>query len=330
MSEKPPPKPRRAIVPGTGVRLDWPALPRGVRETIERHLDGPVRHVEIQHGGFSPAFAAILTSESGGEVFVKAGSPDPNPDVPQFYRQEWAIASALPEDAPAPRPLWFEDDGTWVLLGFEAIRGGNPTLPWKRSDLDRVVRALEEMTRVLTPSPIRAPSFGERHRTMFRGFRTLSNSVPAPTGPLPALDPWIVRHLDELAKLEEPWEELTRGTTLLNCDVRADNILLRGDRVYFVDWPWACIGPAWIELAAFLPSVAMQRGPKPWELFDSSQLAQNASPQAVRAFVAGLTGFFWEQSLRPAPPGLPTLREFQRAQGIEALEWLRRLCPEFD
>jgi Phosphotransferase enzyme family len=327
---EPRPKSRRTIVPGTGVRLDWTALPRRVRATIERHLDGPIRRVEIQRGGFSPAFAAILTSESGREVFVKAGSPEPNPEVPRFYRQEWAIASALPEDAPTPRPLWFDDDGTWVLLGFEAIRGGNPRLPWKRTDLDRVIRALEEMTRVLTPAPIRAPSFGERHRTMFHGFRTLAKSILAPTRPLRALDPWIVRHLLELAKVEEPWEGLTRGTTLLNCDVRADNILLQGDRVYFVDWPWACLGPAWVELAAFLPSVAMQRGPKPWELFDRSRLGRDAPPPAVRAFVAGLTGFFWEQSLRPPPSGLPTLREFQRAQGIEALEWLQRLCPELD
>jgi hypothetical protein len=317
-------------VPGTGVRPDWPTLPLRVREAIEHHLDGPVRRVEIQRGGFSPAFAAILTSESGKEVFVKAGSPDPNPEVPLFYRREWAIASALPEGVPAPRPLWCDDDGTWVLLGFEAIRGGNPRLPWRRNDLDRVVTALEKMTQVLTPAPIQAPSYGERHRAMFRGFRKLSRSDPAPTEHPQPLDPWIARHLDELAELEAPWEELTQGKTLLNCDVRADNILLPEGRVYFVDWPWACIGAAWVELAAFLPSVAMQRGPKPWEIFDRSRLARDASPQAVRAFVAGLTGFFWEQSLRPPPPGLPTLREFQRAQGIEALDWLRRLCPELD
>ena len=40
--------------------------------------------------------------------------------------------------------------------------------------------------------------------------------------------------------------------------------------------------------------------------------------------LAGLTGYFLRSSLNPAPPGLPTLRPFQRAQGDAALEWLRK------
>jgi aminoglycoside phosphotransferase len=301
-----------------------------VREIIEGSLGGPIKRVEIQRGGFSPAFAAIVTSESGDEAFVKAGSLDPNPEVPTLYRREWAIARALPEEVPMPRPLWFEDDGGWVVLGFEAIRGGNPRLPWRKADLNRVLRALEAMTRALTPPPIPARSFQERHASMFRGFRTLLAGDAGPAGRLGSLDPWVVRHLAQLAELESRWEELTPGTTLLHCDVRADNIVLRKDRVFFVDWPSACVGPAWIELAAFLPSVAMQQGPKPWEIFDQSELGEEASPPAIRAFLTGITGYFVGQSLRPPPPGLPTLREFQRAQGVEALRWLRRLLPDFD
>jgi len=36
-----------------------------------------------------------------------------------------------------------------------------------------------------------------------------------------------------------------------------------------------------------------------------------------------LTGFFVQQSRQAGPPGLPTLREFQAAQGRTALAWLK-------
>jgi hypothetical protein len=41
------------------------------------------------------------------------------------------------------------------------------------------------------------------------------------------------------------------------------------------------------------------------------------------ALLAAFTGFFVQRSTLPEPPGLPTLRQFQGAQGVEALAWLR-------
>jgi aminoglycoside phosphotransferase (APT) family kinase protein len=303
-------------------------IPSRVRSRIEQRLHGRVRRVSVRRGGFSPGFAGIIATDSGNEAFVKVGSSEPNPAVPVLYRREWSIASALPPNVPAPRALWSEDDGEWVVLAFEAVHGRNPRLPWRPSDLDRVVLALEAMSGLLTPAPIPAPSLSEHFAQMFRGFRRLA-AMPARSSPRSSgLDPWIRRHLKQLADWEGEWEERGRGPTLLHNDVRADNIVLEGRRVYFVDWPHACVGPAWFDLMSFLPSVAMQGGPRPWEVFDRSALARDASPHAVRALLAATTGYFVEQSLRPPPPGLPTLRAFQRAQGVESLRWLRRQAPE--
>ena len=52
-------------------------------------------------------------------------------------------------------------------------------------------------------------------------------------------------------------------------------------------------------------------------------------PDAVRrglvgAVLAGLAGYFCDVQRRPDPPGLPTVRAFQRAQGEVVLRWLRR------
>ena len=53
-------------------------------------------------------------------------------------------------------------------------------------------------------------------------------------------------------------------------------------------------------------------------------LAERAPPENVDAVLAALAGFFVQRATLLPPPGLPTLREFQRAQGTESLAWLRR------
>jgi hypothetical protein len=73
-----------------------------------------------------------------------------------------------------------------------------------------------------------------------------------------------------------------------------------------------------------LPSVAMQGGPKPWEIFDAHPLGRSAPEAAVTAVVAAVAGFMIRGSRLPPPPGLPTVRAFQRDQGLPALEWLKR------
>jgi aminoglycoside phosphotransferase (APT) family kinase protein len=114
------------------------------------------------------------------------------------------------------------------------------------------------------------------------------------------------------------------GSTLLHLDLRADNILLTPDRVLAVDWPWASVGAPWIDLLLMLPSVSMQGGPPPWEIFDAHPLAQGADPAAVTRVLAGLSGFFLYASTLPPSPGLDPVRPFQLVQGQHALGWLRR------
>src|SRR5579859_2739386 len=170
ISSVPDTRPSRSSRPG-------PLRGWGVRRAVVADPPGPVTRVEVQRGGFSRAFAGILPSASGEEVYVQAASPELYPDLPEVYRREWGIASPLPADVPTPRRVWSEDDGRWVTLAFEAIRGGNPRLPWGELDLDRVGRTAEAMRASLTPAPIPARSLQEKHTRIFRRFRTLSLKV---------------------------------------------------------------------------------------------------------------------------------------------------------
>jgi aminoglycoside phosphotransferase (APT) family kinase protein len=307
-----------AFPPAEGTRLPWEGLPASVRATVERRLGSPVTSAITRPGGFSPGVAARLELQDGRSVFVKAIGPEPNPDSPDFHRREARVAAALPSETPAPRLLFTDDERGWVTLVFEHVDGAEPELPWREDELERVLAALTDLAAALTPAPLEAPPVAEALDELFHGWRTLASSGAA------GIDPWAAERLDELAALEARWAQGAAGSTLLHCDLRADNILLAPDRVVFVDWPHACVGAAWIDLLAFVPSVAMQGGPHPWEIFDEHPLGRVAPAEQVVPVVAALAGFFVDRSIQTPPPGLPTLREFQRAQGVEALAWLRR------
>ena len=241
-----------------------------------------------------------------------------------MHRREAQVAAALPATVPTPRFLFVLDDGEWVVLGFEDVDGRNPAMPWLKDELNLVLSAVGQMAVSLTPSPIRLARMSETHDDTFRGWRRLSAAVTTGEEGGFGLDSWTREHLDQLADLETRWAVSSEGETLLHSDLRADNMLIADGRVLVVDWPHAAIGAAWIDLVFFLPSVAMQRGPMPWEIFDIHPVAQGVDPNRVTAVVAAIAGFFIGQSRLPAPPGLPTLRRFQLEQGLPALEWMKR------
>lgn len=105
------------------------------------------------------------------------------------------------------------------------------------------------------------------------------------------LDDWSVRHLHALAGLEREAPLAVAGETLLHFDLRADNMLLAGNRVWFVDWPLACVGAAWVDVVFFAPSVTMQGGPTPEEIMARSPACRAADPRCITAAVAAVAGF---------------------------------------
>lgn len=324
MSE-PQPQGKANPPPAQGMRLDWQSMPAEVRGAVEAWLGSPVVAVQSQLTGFSPGVAARLRTADGRGVFVKAASPHPNPGVPAIHRREAQITALLPSTAPVPRLLWQYDDPAtgWVVLVFDLIDGHNPAQPWLPAELDRVLDALTALSASLTPSPLppgTVGTLGEAFQTRLHGWRKFREERP---DLIAQLDPWLASHLDRLIQLEADSVAAVAGDTLLNFDVRADNILLTPDQVWFVDWPLACTGAAWADVIFFAPSVTMQGGPSPEQIIARSPTCRDADPAALTAAVAAVAGFFVYNALLPAPPGLPTLRAFQHAQGVVAADWLR-------
>ncbi|MEU2715306.1 phosphotransferase [Streptomyces sp. NPDC007205] len=309
--------------PAAGVRAPWENLPSVVRDAVGEVLGAPVVHAVTQNGGFSPGVAARLRTAAGGTGFVKAVSAEANPHSPHLHRREARTAAALPAAVPAPRLLGTYDDGTWVALVFEEVAGRQPHVPWRQEELRRVLDAVTVLARTGTPCPLDVPAVAESLAEDFKGWRRLLDGEAGDVRD--RLGAWTADHLPELAAMEAGWAEGASGDTLVHADLRADNVLLTADGgVAFVDWPHAVRAAPWFDLLVMLPCVRAQGGPDPEEVFAAHPLGRDADRDAVTAALAALTGYFLRSSLNPPPPGLPTLRPFQRAQGEAALTWLRR------
>ena len=305
------------MISASGVRIGWADLPARVRDAVQTTLGSPVVQAKSQAGGFSPGTADRVVTEAGDRAFVKAVGRTLNAQSVKMARAELHITAALPATAPAPRLLGSYDDGDWVALILEDIDGRHPRTPWVAGEIDATVTALRELAATLTPSPVPdAPRAAGLLGHDFGGWDRLAADRPAD------LDPWAAEHLDELrARAASGLAAVAAGDTLTHCDIRADNLLVRPDgRIVIVDWPWGSIGPAWLDTVLLAVNVIVHGG-------DAGRVLSGVEPRHAIDVIAGFTGYFLYQCRQPDPPGLPTVRAFQRAQGDALLPWLRARHP---
>jgi aminoglycoside phosphotransferase (APT) family kinase protein len=307
--------------PDTSHRLRWWELPALLRNEVRDTLGSAVVEAVGQRGGYGPGLAARCVLADGRRVFVKAVSAVQNPDTPMMMRHEAEIARSLSPATPAPRLLHTIDDGPWIILVFEDIDGRLPVIPWGQNELQRVVAAVVALADV--PVPRALPTVAERYRDLFTGWRQLSAEDPASVR-----DDWCRAHLHDLAVLEPRWEGIVAGRALVHGDVRSDNILLaRDDRILFVDWTTSCVGARWFDLLSMLPSIELEGGGLPESVLELAGFTDLPRDE-ITPVVTALAGYFADRSRRPDPPGLPTVRAFQRAQCDVTIAWLRRLLEK--
>jgi hypothetical protein len=205
------------------------------------------------------------------------------------------------------------DDGEWVVLILEDIDGANPRTPWVESEIEAAVTALADLAAAVTPSPVPgAPSAAEAVADDFAGWHKIAADPPAD------LDPWLAERLDDLrSAADRGLAAVATGETLVHFDIRADNLLIRPDgRVIIVDWPWGCVGPAWLD-RLLLGLDVLVKGGDPARVFDGIE------PGVVTDVIAGIDGMFEHIYRLPPPPGIPTVRAFQRSAADAILPWLR-------
>jgi hypothetical protein len=295
----------------TAQRLTWSHLPPPVRALIEERCGSPVVDAESQGAGFTPGFASVLTCADGSRHFVKAASTKAQRMFADSYREEARKLSALPETVPAARLMWLHDED-WVVLGLEYVEGSTPRRPWRQTDLDAGLDALEVVARELTPVPegLHLVPFAEE----YAGWPAFWDHVAATRPEMP--------HLVEAAALAARFAEVTEGDTVVHTDVRDDNMLLRPDgTAVFCDWNWPSKGAAWLD------TLFMLIGPRGDGLdidavLTSRPLTRDVPTEHVDIVLALVIGYFFKSADDPVPPTSPYIRDHQRWQGDVVWAWL--------
>jgi Phosphotransferase enzyme family len=304
-----------------GVRAPYEVMPSAVSGWIERELGASVVSATTQYGGFSPGIAARLVTSGGRRAFVKAVGTSVNPGTPGLFRQEIGVMTHLPSLHCVPRLYSTYDDGDWVALLLEDIDGRQPDHPWTRPEVDRVFAAIGELSAALTPSPwADAPRLGDGDGILGSAWLELAAEPPAD------LDPWLLANLDRLTAALERLEAAVRGEYLAHFDIRADNILVTdAGRVVFVDWAWGRLAAPWVDLAVACVDLPLSGSEvDPDRLLASHPLSRDVDPDDITALIVAITGQLQAAMRRPDPPGLPTIRSYQRLAAEALASWVKR------
>jgi hypothetical protein len=316
------------VSPPGSPRLPYDQVPAPLRAAVDSAIGSPVVHVSPRSGGFSPGPAVVVTCADGTRAFVKAVGAPLNPDTPTLLRAEGAVAAELPDWLPVPRLRarleCLDGADEWLALVFDVVDGDCPALPWTPADAARALDAVGTFAEVATPCPVPGLlALADRVAEQLTAWQVLAGDAPED------LDPWEARRLDWLAEVPERLADRGGlvGDTLVHLDLRADNLLFTPDGgVVLVDWPWACRGAAWVDPVLLALDVAVDGRSDPVGLVADLPVVTGADPRDVTDFLLGMAGMWAAGMRRPAPPGLPTLREFQRRFHDAALAWaIRRM-----
>jgi thiamine kinase-like enzyme len=256
--------------------------------------------------GANERFSVLL--DDGRRVFVKAAQAE---HTAAWLRREHEIYAHLGGSF-IPRLEVFEDDPVYPVLILEDLSDADWSVRWDEERVAVVRAALAEL-RTKEPPP-NTRSVRETFPDFFGRWRAVQQD------PEPFLSTgirsreWLQRALPVLSAAADAAR--VDGAGILHLDVRSDNICFREGKAILVDWNWCATGNADVDVAAWLPSLAMEGGPQPWEVL----------PRAgeLAAWLAGI----WASLVgRPPPVTAPTVREMQRRQLDVALAWWERELP---
>lgn len=299
------------------VRSTWAEVPERLRARVEEILGAPVAEVVPQAGGFSTGTADLVVGEDGRRAFVKTLEQDRNPRGFGLHQQEVRAMRVLPPGTPAPRMLGAVEEDGWIALVLEFVEGHHP-LAATAEETTAVLDALASLPEE-TPAMAVLPRAEEDVEAEAAGW---SRVVEA--GLLDRADPWARENIDRLLAAAHRLPEAARGNRLAHLDLRADNMLRDADgRIWLVDWPYALVGAGWLDAACWLLDLRVRHPGHDVERFLGHPVFAQCAPSHLDAFLAGLAGSFLHNSLQPAPPNMPTLRDFQRREHDAALAWLR-------
>jgi len=272
-----------------------------VRERAAALLGWTPRTWRRVHGGYTPA-ARYVGSAGGERCFLKVAT---NAITADMLRRE-ARAYAVVAGDFAPAFIGWDDDPDAPLLLIEDLSDATWPPPWTPALIDQVRASIEAMHACSAD----LPTLAEVMPDGLLGWTVVAED-PWPFLSLAlASRAWLDRALPTLAAEAACAVE---GTALTHFDLRSDNICVTRSGPKFIDRAEACQGNAALDLGFWLPSLELERGPRPEVL-----LAGHAE------VAARVSGYFAARAGLAIIPDAPRVREIQRAQLATALPWAQR------
>ena len=269
----------------------------------ERLLRGrAVSWTSVESRGWARNEHWTLVLDDGTRAFAKSAWLEPSVT---WMRQEREVYELL--DGPfMPRPLGWEDGDRPLLVLEDLTEGAHFPPPWRPGDVEAVLTTLGELADLHVPGLPRFPDSWPQW--------TAVADDPAPFLSLDvASSSWLEAALPELLAAESALA--FSGAGVIHGDVRSDNLCIRGDRAVLVDWNNTVVGNPAFDVAAWVPSLALEGGPRPDDVADA----------AVAQFAVAIAGYFAARAGLPPDEGAPLVRGFQLAQLGIALPWTCRV-----
>ena len=310
----------------------WSEVPEAVRSEAERRLGSRVARATRAYGGYAASATFRLALSNGKRAFFKAGYPPPPGSAAIFpIDDEEKRYRAL---APVVGPFMPKQYGSfrldsWHVLLMEDL-GPASVPPWSPVKARLAARSYARFHRrtegVELPRWISRTQHHEfagfwsrlEERGELAGTASLANTRSAEARE------WIDVALPVLREAERGLRRARRPFAVLHFDTRSDNVRLVGDRMVMFDWPFASIGPAEFDVAAFAQAIAAERGPAAERVVAWYEEVRPLRARELDGSIAGIAGYFADRSWRAPLPGLPRLRSIQRRQFVATLAWAAR------
>jgi len=310
----------------------WSAVPPAVRRETERRLGSRVARATRAYGGYAASATFRLVLANGKRAFFKAGYPPPPGSAAIFpIAAEERRYRALNPIVGRSMPKLFDsfELERWQVLLMEDV--GSPSVPpWTPAKSRIAARSYARFHKATLGARLPAWLSRKQHSGFGAFWRRLEKErLLDATASLAGRDrdearEWLDVALPMLVARERDLGRARRPFALLHFDTRSDNIRLVGDRLVMFDWPFASVGPAEFDVAAFAQAIAAEGGPDPERVIASYEEVLPLRARELDASIAGIAGYFAHRAPQPPLPGLPRLRSIQRRQLKATLAWAAR------
>lgn len=329
----------------------WSDVPPHIVAALEDVIGAPIGSGCMAFGSVGMSATFHVDTADGRRFFIKGTHPAEKAHGTKIIRQEVDILHRFPAIAAlGARVHGLVGDGDedgWLLAVFDHLDKLRDVPPWitvAENDLSgepssvaadaaamialaaRAHRMLDAQAEGLPHvrdnnywAPVLAGEQGwkkiDRLPQNRAGFITVFADADAG-------DDWLFDMLPHLMADQSRAPELPMDG-LMHGDLRADNFIITATGPRLVDWPDACFGCPLIDVAAFIPGLAMTGAGDAADLYALyEQAAQRTYARdvvavAVAAFASAYAGSAW----RSVPDGLPMLRHVQQVHLAGALKW---------